>query len=64
MARRLLAQHKQDKNKLYSVHTPEVECLSKGKVAKHYEFGVKASITTTDKDNFVVGGPGPAGQPV
>ncbi len=52
----LLAQQKQDKNKLYSLHAPEVECISKGKVAKRYEFGVKASIATTNKSNFVIGG--------
>ena len=56
LAKRLLAQQKQDKNKLYSLHAPEVECISKGKVAKRYEFGVKASIATTNKSNFVVGG--------
>lgn len=56
LAKRLLAQQKQDKNKLYSLHAPEVECISKGKAHKRYEFGVKASIATTNKSNFVVGG--------
>ena len=63
LARRLLAQRKQDKHKLYSVHAPEVECISKGKVAKRYEFGVKASIATTNKSNFVVGGLALPGSP-
>ena len=63
LARRLLSQKKEDKNKLYSVHAPEVECISKGKVAKRYEFGVKASIATTNKSNFVVGGMAVPGSP-
>jgi IS5 family transposase len=49
IAKRLLKQQKADKNKLYSLHTPEVECISKGKAHKRYEFGVKASIATTNK---------------
>jgi IS5 family transposase len=63
LAKRLLAQQKQDKNKLYSLHAPEVECISKGKVHKRYEFGVKASIATTNKSNFVVGGMALPGNP-
>ena len=63
LAKRLLAQQKQDKHKLYSLHAPAVECISKGKVAKRYEFGVKASIATTNKSNFVVGGMALPGSP-
>ena len=63
LARRLLAQKKDDKHKLYSVHAPEVECISKGKVHKRYEFGVKASIATTNRSNFVVGGMAVPGNP-
>ena len=63
MAKRLLAQQKSDRNKLYSLHAPEVECISKGKAHKRYEFGVKASIATTNKSNFVVGGLALPGNP-
>jgi IS5 family transposase len=42
-------------NKLYSLYAPEVACLPKGKARKPYEFGVKVSITTTQKDGLVVG---------
>ena len=55
LAKRLLTQERQDKNKLYSLHAPEVECISKGKAHKKYEFGVKVSVATTNRDNFVVG---------
>src|SRR5258706_15603985 len=34
--------------KLYSFHAPEAECIGKGKALAPYEFGVKASIVTTN----------------
>jgi IS5 family transposase len=55
MAERLLAQTRTSKNKLYSVHAPEVECLSKGKAHKRYEFGCKVSVATTSRSNWIVG---------
>ena len=39
----------------FSHHAPEVECLFKGKAHKEFEFGVKVSVTTTNRDNFVMG---------
>jgi IS5 family transposase len=54
-AKRLLTQQRHDKNKLYSLHAPEVECIAKGKAHKKYEFGCKVSVVTTSKDNWVVG---------
>ena len=35
--------------KIYSLHAPEVECISKGKAHRPYEFGVKVSVATTVK---------------
>jgi IS5 family transposase len=49
-----LAQQRQDKNKLYSIHAPEVVCIAKGKAHKRYEFGAKASFATTSKGNWIV----------
>jgi IS5 family transposase len=43
------------KDKLYALHAPEVECISKGKARTPYEFGVKVSIATTLKEGLVVG---------
>jgi len=54
LAERLLDQRKDSKNKLYSIHAPEVECISKGKAHKRYEFGNKVSMATTSKSNWVV----------
>ena len=63
LAHRLLKQQQHDKNKLYSLHAPEVECLAKGKAHKRYEFGVKVSIAATNKSNFVVGAMALSGNP-
>ncbi|KAB0591755.1 hypothetical protein F7Q88_18900, partial [Castellaniella defragrans] len=35
------------KDKVYSWHADEVECISKGKARTPYEFGVKVGIVTT-----------------
>jgi IS5 family transposase len=53
--KRILSQKPKDKNKLYALHAPEVECLAKGKAGTPYEFGVKVSIKTTHKEGLVVG---------
>jgi IS5 family transposase len=55
LADRLLKQQRHDKNKLYSIHEPEVECISKGKVHKRYEFGNKVGFATTSLGNWIVG---------
>ena len=54
LAERILSQSKESKNKVYSIHAPEVECISKGKAHKKYEFGCKVSMVTTSKSNWVV----------
>ncbi len=43
-AERIRTQQRADKNKLYALHAPEVECIGKGKARKPYEFGVKVSL--------------------
>lgn len=55
LSHRLLSQKRHDKNKLYSIHAPEVVCISKGKSHKRYEFGCKVGVITTMKKPFVVG---------
>jgi IS5 family transposase len=54
-AERIRTQKTKDKNKLYAMHAPEVECIGKGKARKPYEFGVKASIAVTHGKGLVVG---------
>ena len=54
-ADRVRAQQRHDKNKLYALHAPEVECIGKGKARKPYEFGVKASIAVSHAKGLIVG---------
>ena len=54
-AERIRAQQRHDKNKLYALHAPEVECIGKGKARKPYEFGVKVSLAVTHKQGLMVG---------
>ena len=44
-AERIRTQQRNTKNKLYALHAPEVECISKGKARNPYEFGVKGAST-------------------
>ena len=53
-AERIHRQQRSDKNKLYAMHAPEVECISKGKAHKRYEFGCKASIAISAKRPFIL----------
>ena len=55
LVKRLLQQERNSKNKIYSLHASEVECIAKGKVHKKYEFGCKASYITSNKNNFIFG---------
>ena len=51
----VLQQTKQSKNKIYSLHEPQVQCISKGKEQKKYEFGNKVSILYTQNTGVIVG---------
>jgi transposase, IS5 family len=53
--KKVLAQKKTDNNKIYSLHEPDVQCISKGKEHKKYEFGNKVSITHTQNTGVIVG---------
>lgn len=52
---KVLAQKKTDSNKIYSLHEPHTQCMSKGKEHKKYEFGSKVSIITTKKTGVIIG---------
>ena len=52
---RVLTQKREDKNKVYSIHEPEVLCISKGKEHKQYEFGNKSSFAYTRGSGIIVG---------
>jgi len=53
-AERIRTQQPQDSKKLYSLHEPEVQCISKGKAHKRYEFGQKIGVATTQRGNWIV----------
>jgi IS5 family transposase len=63
LAHRLHDQKRGDKQKLYSVHEPQVECICKGKVHKKFEFGTKVGLVTTAKTNWIVGAEAYPGNP-
>ena len=53
--KKVLAQKRNDTNKIYSLHEPEVQCISKGKEHKNYEFGNKVSVVHTQQTGVIVG---------
>jgi IS5 family transposase len=53
--KRVLAQKRSDSNKVYSLHEPHVQCISKGKEHKKYEFGNKVSLMITKTSGVIVG---------
>lgn len=55
--------NREGKGKLYAFHTPEVECIGKGKSRQPYEFGVKVGIASTLKHNLIVGAKAFPGNP-
>ena len=56
--RKVVNQERQGTNKIYSLHEPDVCCISKGKEHKKYEFGAKAAIVMTKTSCIVVGAKG------
>ena len=65
LSRKIVAQDKgtPGKDKVYSVHEPQVECIAKGKVHKRYEFGVKAGFVTASRTNWILGAMALPGNP-
>lgn len=62
-AQRILTRQRQDKKKVYSVHEPSVEGISKGKAHKRYEFGCKVSVAATSRGGWFVGAKAIHGNP-
>jgi IS5 family transposase len=52
---RVIKQKRHDKDKIYSLHEPQVKCYTKGKDHKKFEFGSKASIAVDQKTGIIVG---------
>lgn len=60
---RIFYQKRNDRHKIYSVHEPAVECISKGKAHKRYEFGCKVSVAATSRGGWFVGAKAIHGNP-
>ena len=52
--KKVLNQKRGDKNKIYSLHEPEVSCIAKGKAHKKFEFGSKVSFGMLPESNIIV----------
>ena len=52
---KVLLQKRSDSNKIYSLHTLEVKCFTKGKEHKKFEFASKAALLITQTTNVIVG---------
>jgi transposase, IS5 family len=63
LVERLLLQERHSKDKLYSLHAPEVVCLAKGKANKAYEFGAKVSLAVTNREGFALAAKALPGNP-
>lgn len=63
LTERLLVQERTSKNKLYSLHAPEVMCIAKGKAHRSYGFGSKVAVAVTNREGFVLASKAREGNP-
>ncbi len=54
-ASKILSQKRGDSGKIYSLHEPQVYCVSKGKEHKKYEFGAKAGVVVGKTKGVILG---------
>ena len=54
-SKRIHAQKRSDRAKIYSVHEPQTACIAKGKAGRKYEFGQKVSVAATSKGGWLLG---------
>lgn len=55
ICQRIQEQGRNSRDKIYSVHAPEVKCYSKGKAHKRYEFGSKVSVAVSARNCWALG---------
>jgi IS5 family transposase len=51
--KKALAQERNSKDKIYSLHEPQTACIAKGKAHKAYEFGTKVTVTRGRKTGII-----------
>ena len=54
LRKKIINQTKKSKDKVYSLHEPDVYCVSKGKAGCPYEYGCKVQITLTHKQGLIL----------
>jgi hypothetical protein len=54
-AKKILNQKRSNSGEIYSLHAPEVYCVSKGKEHKKYEFGAKGSVVVDKNVGVILG---------
>jgi len=64
LAKRLLKQQKTDRNKLYSLHAPEVECISKGKATQALRVWCESQYYGDQQEQLFGWGTGTTGKPL
>ncbi len=52
--KKVLAQQRSDRSKIYSLHEPDVKCYAKGKEHKKFEFGSKVSIAICQTTGILI----------
>ncbi|WP_336690900.1 MULTISPECIES: IS5 family transposase [unclassified Chryseobacterium] len=50
---KVLTQERNTKDKIYSLHEPQVACIAKGKSGKNYEFGTKVAVVRGRKTGII-----------
>lgn len=63
VCKKVVEQTRFSKDKVYSIHAPEVECIAKGKSHKRYEFGCKVSVLSTAKQGWILSSQAVHGRP-
>ena len=52
--KKVIKQKREDKDKVYSLHEPQVYCIAKGKEHKKYEYGSKAGLVIGAKSGVIL----------
>jgi IS5 family transposase len=63
LTERLLVQERTSKNKLYSLHAPEVVCIAKSNAHRPYELGSKVALAVTNREGFALASKALEGNP-
>ena len=51
--KKVLTQERNSKEKIYSLHEPQVACIAKGKAHNAYEFGTKVAVVSGLKTGVI-----------